>query len=59
MNKTVIMSHLSSDINECAVNNPCDHQCHNEPGSFSCSCRAGYRLAADGTTCDGKLKMLK
>ena len=51
MNKYVV---ISSDINECAMNNPCNHQCHNEPGSFSCSCRVGYRLAADGTTCDGK-----
>ena len=43
-----------TDINECLVHSPCDHQCNNIPASFICSCRPGYRLASDGLKCDGK-----
>lgn len=37
------------DIDECAKNNPCDANgiCKNVAGSFSCSCKKGYR--GDGT----------
>ena len=46
------------DINECAkaADNGCDTKngkCVNEPGSFHCECKAGYKLAADGKTCQG------
>ena len=41
------------DTNEC--NSPslhgCDHTCTNVPGSYTCGCRDGYRLATDGRTC--------
>ena len=39
------------DVNECAVNNPCDENayCSNARGGFACTCREGY--SGDGTTC--------
>ena len=47
---------LHTDINECDINNGnCDQICTNTPGSRVCSCRAGFRLASDGTTCLGGL----
>ena len=35
---------MSSDIDECEVDNPCNvtHTCRNLQGSFSCFCPAGY-----------------
>ncbi|CAD7667905.1 unnamed protein product [Nyctereutes procyonoides] len=30
---------------------PCSHSCHNAPGRFSCSCRAGFALARDDRNC--------
>ncbi|XP_019648026.1 PREDICTED: signal peptide, CUB and EGF-like domain-containing protein 2 [Branchiostoma belcheri] len=43
----------ASDVDECASNNGgCAHTCTNSVGSFSCSCRAGYVLNADGLACD-------
>ncbi|KAM4069746.1 hypothetical protein ACB094_12G113000 [Castanea mollissima] len=30
------------DIDECVTLNTCNKQCHNFPGSFSCSCPKGY-----------------
>ena len=44
------------DINECTAgtdNCPNYHYCHNEIGSFNCSCRPGYELLLDGITCRG------
>ena len=44
------------DINECLENlDGCDHMCSNRPGSYTCSCHTGYRLAMDNHTCNGKL----
>ncbi|KPM07352.1 hypothetical protein QR98_0058440 [Sarcoptes scabiei] len=31
--------------------NQCQHYCQNYPGSYRCSCRAGYRLSSDGHSC--------
>lgn len=43
------------DIDECAVlNGGCDHQCHNEPGSYTCTCDVGFELQSDNHTCRGK-----
>ena len=44
-----------AEIDECAegIHN-CDQICHNSDGSFTCSCRQGYQLARDGTTCLGE-----
>jgi hypothetical protein len=33
-----------ADIDECSENNGgCDHRCFNTPGSYLCSCQAGYK----------------
>ncbi|XP_042226280.1 uncharacterized protein LOC121869158 [Homarus americanus] len=41
------------DIDECASQNGgCGHECVNEPGTFTCSCRPGYRLRGDNSTCE-------
>ena len=43
-----------SDIDECTLNIAgCDHNCINTFGSFTCSCQVGYKLAANGRSCDG------
>uniref|UniRef100_A0A7M5XM47 EGF-like domain-containing protein n=1 Tax=Clytia hemisphaerica TaxID=252671 RepID=A0A7M5XM47_9CNID len=40
------------DINECStLNGGCNQICTNQPGSFQCSCRSGFRLSSDGKTC--------
>uniref|UniRef100_H3BES4 Thrombomodulin n=1 Tax=Latimeria chalumnae TaxID=7897 RepID=H3BES4_LATCH len=39
------------NIDECAANY-CDHICENTFGGFKCSCRKGFRLQEDGTTCE-------
>ena len=47
----------AADINECtAARPPCSGiaDCVNTPGSFQCSCPAGYKLAENGTTCRGQ-----
>ena len=48
--------HFFSDIDECqnksGIN--CDQLCVNLPGSYFCDCNNGYKLNADGGTCDGK-----
>lgn len=43
------------DINECLSGNNggCDHICLNFVGSSNCSCRVGFSLNVDGTTCTG------
>ena len=50
------MVHAFVDINECTAdtdNCPDYHYCHNEIGSYNCSCRSGYELLLDGITCRG------
>ena len=42
------------DDNECMVENGgCKDRCINFPGGFRCGCQEGYKLAADGVTCEG------
>lgn len=45
------------DFDECQSTEThlCDHVCNNNVGSYTCSCREGYELGADGTTCTGTL----
>ena len=40
-------------INEClwTHNKVCAHKCHDTPTGFTCSCRSGYQLMADGSSC--------
>ena len=52
---------LISDVNECLTNpckcsqkQNCKATCKDTPGSFTCSCNTGFKLAADGKTCQGK-----
>lgn len=44
-----------ADVNECWVSpgRLCQHTCENTPGSYRCSCAAGFLLAADGKHCEG------
>ena len=43
-----------ADISECSVNNGyCEHECMEMPGSYSCNCEEGYRLAVDNHSCEG------
>ncbi|EDO37957.1 predicted protein [Nematostella vectensis] len=37
------------DMDECELS-PCDHECHNTPGSY-CTCKKGYTLQTDMVTC--------
>ena len=46
---------LYTDINECAEDTDgCAQICTNMVGNYTCSCRVGYRLAADSHWCAGK-----
>ena len=45
-----------NDTNECEDTNVCGDEykdCINTIGSFTCSCKTGYTLDTDGTTCIG------
>lgn len=44
-NKTVC-----TDVDECRLS-VCSQVCNNTPGSYFCSCRNGYQLDSDETTC--------
>ncbi|XP_055516059.1 hemicentin-1-like [Leucoraja erinacea] len=39
------------DINECQTWNFCQHDCRNTAGSYKCLCPPGYRLLANGRSC--------
>ena len=44
------------DINECNLNTDgCAHICTNTIGSYTCSCRTGYRLLSNGRSCQGTI----
>ncbi len=44
-----------SDIDECVMGiDTCEQNCHNNIGSYTCSCDAGYTLNTNGRLCDGK-----
>ena len=55
------LSSILADINECSQE-PClgveNSTCENTEGSYKCKCIAGFRLSADGSTCEGKKKNL-
>jgi Coagulation Factor Xa inhibitory site len=51
--RVTLFSVLSSDINECLTNNGgCSQVCTNNPGSYVCSCTAGFTLTGV-STCTG------
>ena len=40
------------DVDECDTNNGgCEHNCNNNPGSYTCSCDSGFSLDIDGKGC--------
>ena len=42
-----------SDADECRINHGgCEFSCNNTESSYYCSCRSGYRLAADKHACE-------
>ena len=48
-----------TDIDECTTNNQaerdqCSQLCVNTEGSYICQCHDGYRLSADGRSCEGE-----
>ena len=42
------------DTDECVSGeHNCDQNCHNNEGSYTCTCEDGYTLSNDGKTCVG------
>ncbi|XP_078674535.1 uncharacterized protein LOC144912554 [Branchiostoma floridae x Branchiostoma belcheri] len=41
-----------TDVDECASGASCEQLCVNFPGSYQCSCDAGYELGEDGSSCN-------
>ncbi|NXF12445.1 HMCN1 protein, partial [Smithornis capensis] len=39
------------DMDECESRDTCQHECRNTLGSYQCACPSGYRLMANGKTC--------
>jgi len=47
------------DINECSASKPCEQECKNTAGSYTCSCKNGFvKNAKDATKCVGKILRL-
>lgn len=46
------------DINECKEQSPCEQECNNTIGSFSCFCRNGYSLDDNDRNCSGRAASL-
>lgn len=47
---------MFTDIDECQLG-ICSQECNNTIGSYTCGCFVGYELAADKTSCKGKLEV--
>ena len=55
-----VLLDFHADVDECATEvDNCEHTCHNSNGSYTCSCRLGFRLHSDGQQCDGMSQNLK
>ena len=53
----VSIIYLIVDVDECTTGvDQCDQNCHNNVGSYTCSCNAGFTLNDDGFRCDGMHK---
>ena len=51
---TIICLILYVDVNECIEDvDSCAQICTDTLGSYTCSCRSGYRLASDDHQCNG------
>ena len=51
---TILLNFCTIDIDECSEDiDGCAQTCTNTNGSYSCSCRIGYRLAGDDHGCNG------
>ena len=46
----------ATDKNECLTpsSNRCQHECLNQMGAYACYCKMGYKLQADGFSCNRK-----
>lgn len=44
---------LCTDVDECTLKQPCQHECRNTVGSFQCFCPPGYLLSPNGRNCKG------
>ena len=54
--KGTTSTYVYSDVDECATGvDECDHHCHNNIASYTCSCNGTYTLNPDGLHCDGML----
>ena len=50
----VFLTLSSLDIDECGLGtHQCAQNCSDTVGSYTCNCRTGYTLNADGQHCDG------
>ena len=49
---------LRVDINECDYGSKCDQTCVNQIGSYSCTCKPGFVLLSDNTSCKGIARSL-
>lgn len=47
---------LCTDVDECLLRKPCQHECRNTIGSFQCLCPSGYQLLPNGRSCKGMEK---
>ena len=51
----LLLKSCITDIDECAEGTDrCAQNCHNNVGSYTCSCNVGFRLNSNGYGCDGK-----
>lgn len=49
-----------SDADECKINNGgCQHFCTDTPGSYTCSCKPGYKLMSNGRSCQGQERVVR
>ena len=45
---------MVTDTDECSLGtDQCAQNCHNNVGSYTCSCKTGFNLYSDGRHCDG------
>ena len=52
--KKIISFIFILDIDECLEkSDSCDHNCHNTVGSYTCSCRSGYQIGNNKSSCKG------